>query len=180
MRSRIGLQSRLGYRANVSRTAARGHSFRRTACTLTSINVSPLKTAAKGIPLAYGRETTEQQAKGRTDEGKTATRMSGTRPVHARATPLGGAPPTWTAQAAPGLLYSHMPVLFHPLPSCQAKPADLPPLACPGPLEDNGPARLVIMSEHTWIARRYHSTLKCTRRAGPAASWDPPGELRID
>ena len=31
---------RLGYRANVSRTAARGRSFKRTACTLTSINVS--------------------------------------------------------------------------------------------------------------------------------------------
>ena len=31
----------LGYRANVSRAAARGHSCKRTACTLTSINVSP-------------------------------------------------------------------------------------------------------------------------------------------
>ena len=30
-----------GYRANVSRTAGRGRSFKRTACTLTSINVLP-------------------------------------------------------------------------------------------------------------------------------------------
>ena len=40
VRSRAGLRSGPGYRANVSHTAARGRGFKRTACTLTSISVS--------------------------------------------------------------------------------------------------------------------------------------------
>ena len=53
---------RTGYRANVSRTAGRGRSFKRTACTLTSINVlPPASQAATQItwwPLGITRKVT--------------------------------------------------------------------------------------------------------------------------
>ena len=46
-----------GYRANVSRTAGRGHSFKRTACTRTSINVLPRLKLGQENELGVDRST---------------------------------------------------------------------------------------------------------------------------